>query len=244
MQSLKTIIVDDDQSNLDLLNHFLISYCPYLSVCGQAVSIAEAKELIDTQKPDLIFLDIQLTDGSGFELLPCKTDVEFEVIFTTGFNSYAIEAIKNNAVDYLLKPIDIEELVGAATKAYNKIVKKKPVATPIKTAYSKEFISVPTSEAIRFLKPSEVIFLKSDGRYTNFHLSNNKNVLSTKSIGSFEKILNPEAFFRTHNQYIVNMNHIESIDKTSDQYCVMTGRLVVPISKRKQSVFNEFLKLN
>ena len=243
MRSLKTIIIDYDQNSLDLIKQALIAYCPYISICGEAVSMAQAKALIDSHKPELVLMDVQFAGGLGFEFLKPKIDIAYEVIFTTGLNECPDEVIKAESFNVLSKPIDIQKLISLSFRSHNTIIEKKSYAIESEATYSKKFIPIATGSSIQFLKPQEVVFIKSDGRYTTFNLTNKRKLLSTSSIGSFEKKLNPQIFFRTHNQYIANMNHIESIDTSREQHCIMTGRQLVPISKRKQTLFNTFLNV-
>ncbi len=251
MQSLRAIVVDDEINNNDLLIHFLKQYCPYVNVVGSAVTKAEAIEIINEIKPDLLFLDIVLDQGSGFDVLENVDYSMTRVIFVTAFNEFAVKAFRYNAVDYIMKPIEIEELISAVAKAYKDIenslfTDNKQIDILSKTIQDYDdlnIIAIPSMDKVDFIKLEDILYFKSEGRYTNFYLKNNKKIVATKNIGDYEKTLENTYFFRIHNRYIINLMHVNNINKAAGNYCEMANGDLLPIAKRRQDELNRFLGL-
>jgi len=252
MDKINAIIVDDEINNSDLLAHFLQKYCPLVNCIAIANTKKDAINLINTHKPSLLFLDIMLDEGTGFDLLEALSFTEFKVVFVTAFNEYAIKAFKYNAVDYVLKPIDIEQLILAVNKAYREIesetfTEKIQLQQTYKSITNndlyKKLIAVPSNKKIDFIKIEEIIYLKSEGRYTVFFLTDNIQLVATKNLGEYESLLDANLFFRVHNSYIVNLTHVMSINKIDGNYCQMTNKDQIPIAKRRQDQLHKFLKI-
>ena len=175
----------------------------------------------------------------------------FKIIFVTSYDEYAVKAFKFNAIDYLLKPLKIEELVEAVNKCYEDILKnaftpKEQISQLDLSLQNKDaldFIAVSSVDKIDFLQLQDILYLKSDGRYTNFYLDDGTRVTSSKNLGEYEKILDLSHFFRVHNSYIVNINHIKEIYKTDGGYCLMSSQDSIPIAKRRHDLFLKYLKL-
>lgn len=241
---IKTLIVEDEQDNVDVLNHFLKSYCKQIEVVDSASSVKEAKAIIIQETIDLILLDIMLEDGTGFDLLELIKNEGIPVIFITAYNDFAIKAFKYSAVDYLLKPIQIEELVAAITKVEKQLgadnVKNQMQIlmnhlAPDSQEKDDDFIAIPMVEKIEFIKIDTISHLQADGKYSTFVLESGKSVVSSKNIGEYEKLLeNNNSFIRVHNTFIVNLNFVSSISKVDGLFCVMKNKTNIPISRRKK----------
>ena len=252
MQTVSAVVIDDEKNNVALLVHFLKKYCPLMEIIGQATTKKEGIELIDKLKPQLIFLDIMLDEGTGFDLLEEITHNEAKVIFVTAFDEFAIKAFKYNAVDYVLKPLEIEALILAVNKAYSDIDKdlfteKQQIQNLYKTVTNNDnslnVIAIPSADKIDFIKVEDIIYLKSEGRYTIFNLENNKQLVATKNLGEYESLLDANNFFRIHNSYVVNLAKVTSINKAAGNYCEMTNNESLPIAKRRQDQLHRFLKI-
>lgn len=249
MHKIDAVIIDDEPKNVQILAHFIIKYCPMVQIVGEAYSKTEGIKLIDKLKPQLVYLDIELNDGNGFEVLENITYTQIKVIFVTSFNKYAIKAFKYNAVDYILKPIDIEELTLATSKVYHDIqnnlfFSSKQINMMTKSLGTKEkleFVALPSTNKIDFIKVNDIICLKSEGRYTVFSLVGQKDIMTSKNLGEYESFLDSEVFFRVHNSYIVNLKNIVQIDRTGGNYCRMIDNQLIPLAKRRMIHLQQFL---
>ena len=247
---MKSIIVDDEllvAKNLEIL---LGKYCPEVTVIGMAHSANDAEKLIRSLEPDLIFLDVEMPYGNGFDLLKRFTELRFGVIFVTAFDHYAIKAIKYSAIDYLLKPIDIDDLVAAVQKAQMQMKTKnlnqsldmllsnlsQPSAKP-------QMLSLPTMDGMMFVNIGDILYCKSEGNYTAFYLTNGQNPLVTRQIGSYEELLPEPLFCRVHRQYIINVNKVSKYIKGRGGYVVMSDGKVIDVAARKKDDFLNAYKL-
>ena len=252
MEKINAIIIDDEINNTDLLAHFLEKYCPIVNCMTCCNTKSEGIATLNKLQPQLIFLDIMLDEGTGFDLLEALNYTDYKVIFVTAFNEFAIKAFKYNAIDYILKPIDIEQLILAVNKAYKEIessnyTEKIQLQQTYKSITNNELpqhlIAVPSAKKIDFIKTEDIIYLKSEGRYTIFQLKENKQLVATKNLGEYENLLDASIFFRVHHSYVVNLTQVISINKTDGNYCEMTNKETVPIAKRRQEQLNKFLKI-
>ena len=203
MDKISAIMVDDEVNNTELLSHFLKKYCPIVNCVAIANTKQDGLDLINQHKPSLIFLDIMLDKGTGFDLLEGLKYATYKVIFVTAFNEHAIKAFKYNAIDYILKPIDIEQLILAVNKAYKEIendvyTEKLQIQQSYKSITNNELpnhlIAIPSTNKIDFVKVENIIYLKSEGRYTIFHLVDKKQIVATKNLGEYESILDASIF--------------------------------------------------
>ncbi|MEL6811621.1 MAG: LytTR family DNA-binding domain-containing protein [Bacteroidota bacterium] len=251
MEKIKAIIVDDEENNVKLLEHFVENYCSFVDVVRTVLTKEEAIRQIDVVEPQLIFLDIMLDSGTGFEVLEEATFKNYKVIFVTAFSDYAIKAFKYHAIDYILKPIDIEALVAAVNKAYKEIEKEQFTnEAQVTMLYNSmhnnlplDFIAIPSLEKIEFIKFDEIIYFKSDGRYTEFYLLDGRKIVATKNLGEYESIVDGSMFFRTHKSYMVNLKHLKNINKAAGNYCEMVNGATLPIAKRRHESLQKLLGL-
>jgi len=251
MEQIKTIIVDDDESNIELLSHFIEKYCSSMvEIVGTATTVDDAVELIQKLKPHLFLLDIILNNSTSFEILEKIPKYNYKIIFVTAYDKFAVKAFKYHAVDYLLKPVQIEELVHAINESYKDInnyffTSGEQVTRLVESVNKKEstfdFIAIPSVKEINFVRIEEIAFCKSEGRYTIFHLVSGEELVVTKNLGEYDGFLNPNFFFRVHNSYLVNLKQVENILKTDGYYCNMKGGKVIPIAKRRQEKLHKFL---
>ena len=238
---IRACIVDDEKRGRDSLKRLLIEYCPSIEVVGEGGTVEEAIELINEKQPDLVFLDVEMPRGSGFDLLRRFDPVPFRTIFITAHQHYAIKAIRNDAVDYLLKPLDVDELVAAVDKMMNSVSNSASgVATAQNILNSRQGkIAVPVKDGIAFLHPDEIIRLQADGSYTHIFTVNGRYTAS-KNIKEYEDILNAAVFFRAHHSHLINLSHVKSFSRAEGYFVLMSDGSEVEVSRRRKE---DFLRL-
>ncbi len=239
------IIIDDERNSLELLEWEIKKYCPSLKIVAMCDSPRAGIEAIQTHRPDLVFLDIEMPTMNGFEMLQKVNPITFDVIFTTAYDEFAVKAFKVSALDYLLKPIDINELKRAVLKFEQKQDKENDEATSsirteiIPPSYKKR-IALTTSESLIFVDPENIIYCESSSNYTFFHLNTNeKKMLVAKTLKDVEEILVSYDFFRIHNSYLVNMKHIKEFVRGSGGYVVMSDGNHLTVSRTRKDEFFE-----
>jgi two-component system LytT family response regulator len=220
---IRTIVIDDEGPSREVMCNYLREYCPDVEVIATAGSVKTGYRLIRKQKPDLIFLDIELGDGKGFDLLNMFEKVDFSVVFVTAYSEYAVKAFRFSAVDYLLKPVKIDELREAVKKVNNlnggKLSSENITsllrnlnssASPVQT------LVIPHVKGFEVLKISDIIMCKADGYCTNFHLTGNRKIASSKNLKQYEDLLPEHNFIRVHHSYMVNLYHVCSFTKQGE----------------------------
>jgi two-component system, LytTR family, response regulator len=243
---MKTLIIDDIDYVAQSLKQLIEEFCPDVSVLGIANSVEEAKPLIDTLKPDLIFLDIQMPNQSGFDLLLSFEKIDFSVIFVTAFSEYAIKAVKFGALDYILKPVDIEELKIAIDKARLKTEEKtKEIENLLHNLKSpgdkSNTIIIHSEKGFDVIKLEDIIRIEADGNYSRIYTTNGTRFLSSKSLKKFEQYLENEFFVRIHHSHIVNLYQIEKLNLKGESEVILKNGEHLPVSFRKrQDVINSF----
>ncbi len=250
---ISTVIIEDEPIFQELLKKTIAHSGLEIKIEGICNSKREAKKILPKVNPQLIFLDVELTDGKGIDLLTELGQVDFEIIFTTSHDKYAINAIKNNATDYILKPVGEKELKKAIEKVKTRLEQKeklKQVALlqdyleKIKQEQQHDAkIMVPTKDGMVFLKVNEIIRLQSESNYTIFFLTGNKKILIAKTLKNFEEKLAAHKFMRVHQSHLINLAHLKGIDH-GDNLVIMTEGEKVEISKRKKKEFMEALDKN
>lgn len=230
---IKTIIIEDEIAGQELLKKNIHDHFPECSIEAIADHVDKAIAQISAIQPDLVFIDIHIKGGTGFDVLLHFKERQFEVIFITAYDSYAIQAIKEEALDYILKPINTNELKKGVAKAIEKIHKKKQGAHT-------GLLDIATYKGIEFINNNDIIFLEAEGSYTNVHLRSSK-IVSTKSIGEYELLLAKNSFYRTHHSFIVNIAHIEKFNKGRSGILVMKTGHMIPVSQRKMKEFSDLL---
>lgn len=246
MNTLTAILIDDEFSALKLLQQKVEKLFPKISILATFQKPEEAIEFIKKQKPHLLFLDIQMPRINGFELLSALDGLNFQVIFVTAYNEYALEALKKSAIGYVLKPVDDEQLQEAVYKAIASIEQSMQLESNTKlieiltdTISSKNKIIVPTAKGLSFIPQDEVLHLEGYDGYTKFHLSNKTELLSSYNLGKFERFLG-KVFFKCHKSHIVNLEKVRSFE--NEGYLVLENGNRVPISKVNKKAFLELLR--
>ncbi len=239
---LKTIIIDDEAIGRDMLRSFVSEYCPQLDLVGEATDVAEGVELIRAIRPELVLLDIQLTDGTGFDLLDQFKPPFFQVIFTTAYDEFALRAFRYHAIDYLLKPIDPDELVEAAEKAAkNKTSEQfvKQLSSLMETANLRRFekITLPSTNGLIILNADEIIRLEAKVNYCNIHTSREEKVLITRTLKWFEETLPEKDFFRAHQSHMINMHFVRRFLRDDGGLILMQDGARIPLARRRKDDF-------
>ena len=241
---IRSIIIDDESMARQLLKAMLEEYCPEVEVLASCENLPEGIKAIKKHQPDLIFLDIEMPGHSGLEILEFFNDdeVNFNIIFTTAYNQFAIQAFKLSAVDYILKPIEGEELVQSINR-YSNLKQKHNYAHLRELVESKQLkkISIATAQSIKFIELNEFLFMKGDGAYTYFHFKNGTDFLSSRNLKQYEDILaENKDFFRCHKSYLININYVSDIIKSDGNFVILNEEHKLAISNEK---VNELVKL-
>ncbi len=241
-EGISVFIVDDEASARSNLMHLLKNQCKNALISGSAESLQEAKVLMERIRPDILFLDIQLQDGTGFELLDQLKDIHFNVVFTTAYDEFAVKAFRYNAIDYLLKPIHADELIFAFNKASQLIDRaevKNKIDNLIRSASGNKFdrLALPTSDGLVFTEVNEIIWLESFGNYSFVFLTDGQRIISSLNLKLFEEMLPAKLFFRIHQSYIINTSHLKKIGKEQGDYVEMIDATKVPIARRRKEEF-------
>lgn len=237
---ITALLVDDEKKNHDSLSFLLNEYCPTVEVIGKVSSVDEALQFISGHKPQLVFLDVEMPNGTGFDLLRKVPAVDFKIIFVTAHAHYAIKAIRFSAVDYILKPIDTDDLVHAVEKVsaelgtnapaqYNALLENLNTTSTYK-------IAIPVKDGYAFLMPEEIIRLHADGAYTHIHTAAEK-FTGTKNIKEYEDLLSEYGFFRSHNSHLINLKHVKRFSRLDGYFVHMSDNSVAEISRRKKEEF-------
>lgn len=238
---LKAVIIDDEQSARESLTEIIIKYCSEnVHLIGTADGVEKGIELIESTKPDLVFLDVELSPGSGFELLDSLDNINFEVIFTTAYNQYALSAIKFSALDYLLKPIDIEELKQAISKANaknsNNRVEVLKENLKLKDPKLNKVI-LPTNTGYFVEQLEDIVRCEADSNYTDFYFLNGKKITVCRTLKDYEELFEGLGFFRVHQSHLINISHIKNYIKGDTPQLIMSDGKNVTISRNKKAEF-------
>lgn len=245
---LQTLLVDDEKRGRELLKMILATNCPEVKVIGEASNIKEAHALILQMEPDLVLLDIEMPGGTGFDLLSKFEEVTFDVIFITAFDKYAIKAIKFSAMDYLLKPVDEEELISAIKRAEHNQNKKankervKNLVSNVRKSSDNQKIGLTSGEGLEFIEIKHILRCEADGKYTSVFLHDGKKLLVSKNLKEFEDLLTDYNFFRIHHSHLVNLDYIKKYQSGRGGYVVMSDGSTITVSQRKKDDFLSSLK--
>ena len=246
MEKIKAILIDDELNSLQNLQQKLEGFCPDVSIIAFTQKPEEGILLIRQYQPDVVFLDIEMPKMNGFDMLKKIGDFNFNIIFTTAYNKYAINAIKINAMDYLMKPIDDEELGKAIQKCQLDLEQKK--TSQKMDALFKNMgkqhsldttLTLSSLDGTRFIKMKDILRLEASGRYTKFYLVNKEVLIASRTIGDFEKALINHDFFRIHESHIVNLYFIDRFYK-GNNFVLLTDKTELPLARRRKE---EFLKI-
>lgn len=246
METVRAIIIDDELSSLQNLQQKLQNFCPEVQVVASSQKPEEALLLIRHHKPDVIFLDIEMPKMNGFRMLDELGNIDFEIIFTTAYNHYAIDAIRISAFDYLMKPIAISDLQNAVQRMLlnkNKNTKEKIdiLKNSLQDKKSQDDkIAIPTAEGMEFIPIKNILHIESSSNYSKLYLNESKVITVTKLLKDFEDMLLPYRFYRIHHSHLINLNYIQKYLKADGGQVLMQDGTLIDVSRRKK---DEFLKI-
>ena len=245
---IRIAIIDDEPDARHTLRTFLTELCPQVEIAGEADGVESGYRLIRQQKPHAVLLDISMNDGTGFDLLDRFSNPPFRVIFSTAFDEFALKAFKYSALDYLLKPIEPDELVRAIDKIGEDRMDEfsMKISNIIKTARTRHFekIGLSSQEGLVFLRLEDIVNLEADGNYTTFYLRNGEKHVVVRPLKEFEDLLPSEMFFRTHQSHIVNLNFIKKYLKEDGGYVILENGSKVIVARRRKDEFLELLRVH
>ncbi len=243
---MRAIIIDDEKKGREILKSLIETYCKEVEIIVQACNAEEGYELIQKHEPDVVFLDVEMPSGDGFSLLERFDEITFQIVFTTAFDDYAIKAIKFHALDYLLKPIDIDELRVAVENVKKALQEERGTNNRyMEMLQSRKEntgkLALPIKDGIVYLSISEIIRVESDGAYSIFYTDCGKKHLSSKNLGEYEDILPGFGFFRVHRSHIVNVKKVKKFIRSDGNFIEMEDGSRVEIARRKKDEFLEMM---
>jgi two-component system LytT family response regulator len=241
---IRAVLIDDEPNNIGALQGMLEQYCPQVTITGMATDSQGGYAAITRLRPDLVFLDIEMPFGNGFDLLRRLEPVSFEVIFVTAFDKYALTAFRYAALDYLLKPVGIEELVAAVERARARMA-EKAVNTRMETLLHNfrtnsrrlSRIALPSAEGLDFIDIDSIVFLQAEGNCTLVATEDKKRKLVSRTLKDFEELLPGDTFCRVHHSYLVNLNFISKYHKGRGGYIELVNGITIEVSSRKKDEF-------
>lgn len=245
---IKILIVDDEKPTRELIERMVQSYKLNVEIHSSSNNVKSAIANINSFKPNIILLDIQMPDGNGFDVLKNVESVNFHVIFITAYQEFAIQAIKFSALDYLLKPIDSKELKESLTKAISAIEENQINANQLNalgenlTNFNRKKLVLKTQESNYVVPIEEIIRCESDKNYTFFYLNNGKKILVSKTLKDFDTLLTPYQFFRVQQSHLINLNFVDRYDKADGGSVIMKDNSSVPLSSQKKELFFKSLE--
>jgi len=247
MEAVKSFLLDNDSKQLEVLENLIKKHSgSTVKIIGKSTSINQGIEFINKHKPPLLFLATNVQGQKSFDLLNSIEPYDYQVIFIADYDLDAIDSFEYRAVDYLVRPIDIERLQRSVERACNIIRERMDIVN-----YQLErsacqvscwgVISIPSYNAIDVIPQGKIVYCKSEGKYTNFYCLDKSVYTATKNIGEFERLLNPNLFYRVHNSFIVNIQYVDKIDKEGGGVCKLKDGREIPIAKRRKIHFYEFI---
>ncbi len=239
---LRAVLIDDDESNLSSLSEKISNHCKQVQVIARCDNPEDGIRAIDELKPDIVFLDIEMPQMNGFVMLQQLTNKNFELIFVTAYDHYAIKAIRSCALDYLVKPVEVDELKAAVAKASelrNKTLPSSQLDLLLDHLQKKQpkLLTIPTSDGLQFINIEDIIYLEANDNYSNIYLSTNQKFLVSRTLKDFEELLPADVFIRIHHSSIVNKFYVDKYIRGEGGQVVMRNGNVLDVSKRKKSDF-------
>lgn len=242
---LNSIIVEDEETSREILKNYLKKYCPNVSVLAEAANVDEALMLIRNNELDLVFLDVEMPYGNAFDLLEKVGDINFETVFVTAYNNYALEALNAHASYYLMKPISIDELIKAVDyvveiKTKEDALQNQVLITKTKSVNGK--ITIPQQDGFEVLETASILYCKADDNYTEIYLNNSKKKLVSKTLKYFEEALKDSGFARVHKSFLVNVNEVTKYKKGKGGHVVLSNGKEIMVSASKKSNLLSYFK--
>lgn len=241
---MRTIIIDDEENARASLMNMVREHCPDLEIVATGDTVQEGIKAIEQSGPELVFLDIELRTGNSFDILERLSSIDFEIIFTTAYDQYALKAIKYAALDYLLKPIDIDELCEAVKKVRLKkqrTINLENISNLLSNLKSPRLqkLTISNMDEIRYVNLSEIVRCEADGGYTHFYLVNDQKITVPKTLGDYEELLCTENFLRVHHSHLVNLAHVKKFLRAAESVLMSDGSQVQVASRKKNEVLEK-----
>lgn len=246
---IKAIIIDDEIDSIETLHWKIENYCPDVAIIESFKEPVKGLEYLQNNAIDLLFLDIEMPKLNGFDILQAVDHIQFDIIFTTAYDDFGIQAVKFSALDYLLKPVQVNELQKAIEKYKNKnrdtSFNQQQIELLFKNIKLENegkpgLIALATKESIEFALPDEIVYCASDSNYTTIYFADGRKKLIARTLKEFDMMLSAYNFFRPHHSYLINLNHLKEYVRTDGGYLVMRNNAKIPVSKSKRE---EFLKM-
>lgn len=237
---MKAIVVDDEKKSRSTLISSINKYAPDIDIIGDAASVVEALKKIKDLQPDLLFLDVQLPDGSGFDILELMPNLNFKIIFVSAYDKYAIDAFKFSAIDYLLKPVEPDLLVRAIEKS-KKENKLQSMEGKLNVLLSNrkniEKIALPSANGLELVKVNEIVYCQADSNYTTFYLLDGQKILVSRSLKEYDEILSPQGFFRIHQSFLIKLSYVKKYIKGEGGTVILENGKELDVSRRRKESF-------
>ena len=249
MNPIRALIVDDEQDSRESLSRFVQKYCPQVKVQQTCANIQEAQQAIKAQSPQLVFLDIEMPYGNAFDLLDKLTDIDFEIIFITAFSQYAVDAFKLSAAHYLLKPVDIDELIEAVNKVTERLehAKRLQTATILKENLSHiqsqhQKVVLPLIDGFEVTKMADILYCEAEENFTRFYFLDGKKSMICRKLKFFEQVLSPHGFCRIHRSHLINLEYVQRYVKGKGGTVVLENGQQLQVANARKSEFMERFK--
>lgn len=243
---IKAVIIDDEEKARNLIESIIKNSFNNIEVCAKASSVIEGIKAINNHNPEIVLLDIEMQDGTGFDLLDALPDRKFSFMFITAYNQYAIKAFKYSAIDYITKPIDIEDFIAAIERMLEKIHLKSDLNLQIlKENLSEDNpkkIAIPSLKGFEYIKVKDIVKLKADGRYSKISLINKREITASKSLGEFQELLDSTIFFKPHKSFLININYVKMYVKHDGGSIIMEDDSNVLLSRNNKDEFMNIMK--
>lgn len=246
---INAILVDDERHNSEVLSEILKQHCPNVSIAAVCTQITEAEQKINALEPQLLFLDVQMPNGSGFDLLDRLGNKQIEVIFITAYDSFLLKAIRYSALDYIMKPVSITDLVSAVVRAEERISQKlnnrqlELLLSNIRQPAQTQRIAIPSKDGYIFIPVADMVRLEAQGAYTEIHCKDGKIHITSRNVKEYEEMLPTDMFCRVHHAHLVNLNFIKTYHKGRGGYLEMTNGATIQVSvRRKEELMSRFKK--
>jgi len=242
---LKVLIVDDEPRSRRVLEKHLDEYCPQTKVVGAVGDVPDAVKNIKELQPDLVFLDIEMPGEDGFQLLKYFDEPDFMIVFVTAYQEYAVKAFKSSAVDYLLKPLEISELIQAVNKARKHHNSKRQLDALRSNLNGEQItrrLALPVSDGYIFVNIEDIICLAANGSYTNVYITGKKNLLISRKLYQLKEMIVHPDMFKPHRSHLINLNHIQQYSRRDGGYIIMDNDLEIPLATGNKEAFLEKIK--
>lgn len=246
---IKVVVIDDEPAIQEVNSRLLKEYFPGVKLAGIGNSVGSGVELIKKEKPHLVLLDVELNEGTGFQILQQVKPYSFKVVFITGYDTYALKAIKFSALDYILKPVNeiefqqaIQHAIDEINESENQQLQTGVLFESLQNENQGKKLVLKTMDSLHIVDADDILFCRSDNSYTTFHLADNEKIMVSRSIREYEELLSGHGFFRPHQSFLVNLNHVKKIDKSDGGFIIMKNKKEIPVSIRQKKRLIQMLE--